>query len=113
MCFWCIPNSYWFAHTLTHTDNALITVSQYILLDSMLVMTILMCTYSWIRFCKTRPSPFTYEWYKWLVATGFSLGLVIGIKMVGIFVVTAIGFCVLVELWELKFDIKKSVGWVF
>jgi dolichyl-phosphate-mannose--protein O-mannosyl transferase len=78
----------------------------------MLMLTIMMCTYSWIRFCKVRRSPFTFEWYTWLFATGLSLGLVIGIKMVGIFVVSLVGICVLVELWDLATDIKWRVSLV-
>ncbi|KAI9224935.1 Dolichyl-phosphate-mannose-protein mannosyltransferase-domain-containing protein [Blastocladiella britannica] len=82
-------------------DNSLIAQSRLILLDSMLMLFITLSLYTWVKFSKTRKQPFSAAWWGWLTATGVSLGLVMGIKMVGLFTVATIGVGVLVELWYL------------
>jgi dolichyl-phosphate-mannose-protein mannosyltransferase len=67
----------------------------------MLMVFVVFSTYAWIRFYKQRHAPFQREWWKWLIITGVALGLTLGVKMVGLFVVASVGICVLFELWEL------------
>lgn len=91
-------------------DNALLTQSRLILLDSMLILFILMSVYSWIMFHKQRHEPFKFCWWYWLACTGFSLGLSVGVKLVGIFVVFAIAVASLIDLWNL---FEKEMSDVF
>ncbi|KAI9141340.1 O-mannosyltransferase [Paraphysoderma sedebokerense] len=82
-------------------DNALIAQSRLILLDSMLMLFMTFTLYCYVKFSKQRKRPFSRLWWKWLVLTGTSLGLVMGVKMVGLFTVASVGVGVLVELWYL------------
>lgn len=72
---------------------------------------IVFSAYSWIRFYKHRHAPFQREWWKWLTITGIALGLTLGVKMVGLFIVAGVGICVLVDLWNLL-DIKNGLSMV-
>ncbi|KAJ1511270.1 hypothetical protein HMI54_000929 [Coelomomyces lativittatus] len=82
-------------------DNALITQSRLILLDSMLICFMVCSMYAWIRFSLLRHQPFTVAWWTWLMFTGMALGGVIGVKMVGLFTVFTLGMAVVIELWYL------------
>ncbi|KAJ3410512.1 hypothetical protein HDV05_003669 [Chytridiales sp. JEL 0842] len=116
-----------FGAMLLVLDNALITQSRLILLDAMLLLFGVMCTYTWIKFHKERQRfvpysfrlfrndsnnktyrPFSKDWWFWLASTGVSLGLVLGVKMVGLFMIGSVGICVLVDLWRLL-DAKRKV----
>ncbi|GAB5591503.1 Dolichyl-phosphate-mannose--protein mannosyltransferase 4 [Umbelopsis nana] len=89
-------------------DNALVGQSRLILLDSQLVFYMLCTVYSYIRFYRARHQEFSGEWYKWLFATGVSMALTLSVKMVGLFLVAAIGLAVLSDLWSLM-DIKRGL----
>ncbi|GBB86163.1 hypothetical protein RclHR1_01260034 [Rhizophagus clarus] len=97
-----------FAAALVLFDNALICQTQLILLDSMLVFFMLCTFYSYIRFSKLHLREFSNEWWVWLITTGVSLGLTIGVKMVGLFTVMTIGVAVLIDLWNLL-DINRGL----
>ncbi|KAI9189863.1 Dolichyl-phosphate-mannose--protein mannosyltransferase 4 [Blastocladiella emersonii ATCC 22665] len=101
------PQACFLAAMLIVLDNSLVAQSRLILLDSMLMLFMMMALYSWVKFSKVRMAAFSCAWWSWLLATGVSLGLVMGVKMVGLFTVATIGIGVLVELWYLL-DIKKT-----
>nr|KAJ3407780.1 hypothetical protein HK105_003295 [Polyrhizophydium stewartii] len=67
-------------------DNALITQSRLILLDSMLMLFCVLCTFFWVKFYKQRHD----------------------IKMVGLFTMGVVGIATLVDLWELL-DIRRGL----
>ncbi|KAI9351121.1 Dolichyl-phosphate-mannose-protein mannosyltransferase-domain-containing protein [Zopfochytrium polystomum] len=90
-------------------DNALITQSRLILLDSMLLAFGTMTIYCWIRFFKQRHAPFSFTWWLWLSLTGVTLALTLGIKMVGLFTMATIGIATLNDLWRLL-DIKRGLS---
>jgi dolichyl-phosphate-mannose-protein mannosyltransferase len=58
-------------------DNALLTISRFILLDSMLMFFTCTTFLSMAGFRAVRGSPFSLKWWSWLAATGFSLGCVL------------------------------------
>ena len=82
-------------------DNALVTQSRLILLDAQLILFITCSCYCWIRFRKLTKSAFLPAWWMWLTLTGVSLGLAVGVKFVGLFVIFLIGSCTLYDLWDL------------
>eukprot|EP00834_Sanchytrium_tribonematis_P006022 NODE_411_length_7931_cov_0.531920.p1 type:complete len:619 gc:universal NODE_411_length_7931_cov_0.531920:5191-7047(+) len=88
-------------------DNSLITQSRFILLDSMLMLFMTFCIYSWISFYKERYRPFSFNWWKWLIFTGVGLGCVMGVKMVGLFTVMTIGIATVKDLWDLLDSSRK------
>ncbi|KAI8585613.1 Dolichyl-phosphate-mannose-protein mannosyltransferase-domain-containing protein [Geranomyces variabilis] len=89
-------------------DNALITQSRLILLDSMLTVFCVASVYAWVRFQKLKHVPFTPKWYLWLSLTGVGLACTTGVKMVGMLTIAAIGVAVLFDLWDLL-DIRRGL----
>ncbi|KAI9327671.1 Dolichyl-phosphate-mannose-protein mannosyltransferase-domain-containing protein [Obelidium mucronatum] len=90
-------------------DNALITQSRLILLDSMLLLFGVTSIYTWIRFYKERTSPFSFSWWFWMAMTGTSLALTLGIKMVGLFTIGVVGIAVLFDLWRIL-DVDRGLS---
>ncbi|KAL1921677.1 uncharacterized protein VTP21DRAFT_10319 [Calcarisporiella thermophila] len=90
-------------------DNALVTQTRLILLDSMLMFFALCATYCYVRFYKLRHREFTTEWWTWMVATGVTLSLTLSIKMVGLFTFITMGIAVIVDLWNLL-DYRRGLS---
>ncbi|KAI8379726.1 glycosyltransferase family 39 protein [Radiomyces spectabilis] len=90
-------------------DNAIVAQHRLIMLDSMLIFYMLATIYAYIRFRKVRHQEFSGSWWFWLFATGTTMALTLSVKMVGLFLVAAIGISVLVDLWEL-FDLKRGLS---
>ncbi|KAJ3027183.1 UNVERIFIED_CONTAM: Protein O-mannosyl-transferase 1 [Siphonaria sp. JEL0065] len=90
-------------------DNALITQSRLILLDSMLLLFGVTSIYTWIRFYKERATPFSVSWWFWMAMTGTSLALTLGIKMVGLFTIAVVGIAVLFDLWRIL-DVDRGLS---
>lgn len=80
-------------------DTALTTQSRLILLDSMLMLSVVQTLYFHLKFISHRKTPYTFSWWLWLTMTGVGLGAVMGIKMVGLFMVGSVGVATCVELW--------------
>jgi dolichyl-phosphate-mannose-protein mannosyltransferase len=89
-------------------DNATIAQTRLILLDSQLMLFCTLTVYCWVRFYKQRFEPFKKQWWKWLILTGVSLALTLGVKMVGLFAFATIGTATIVDLWE-RLDIKRGL----
>ena len=105
-----------FGATLVLFDNALITQSRFIFLDSMLMIFTVLTTYSWIKFFKERHkyffsylSSYSYNWWFWLSMTGLGMGLATCVKLVGLFLVASVGIAVLIQLWSIKNLYKKGI----
>lgn len=90
-------------------DNALITQSRLILLDSPLVFFTALTVFIWVGFCnEDKHEPFTDSWWGWLVFTGLSLGAVASSKWVGLFTIATVGFGTIRQLWTLLGDLRVS-----
>ncbi|KAJ3278129.1 hypothetical protein HK104_002629 [Borealophlyctis nickersoniae] len=98
-----------FGALLLILDNALIAQSRLILLDSMLTVFCIFSIYTWVKFYKQRHAPFSFGWWLWLSMTGVALALTLGVKMVGLFTVGAVGVAVLFDLWELL-DYRRGLS---
>lgn len=82
-------------------DNAHIAETRLILLDSTLIFSCAASFYSYVQFSRLRKTPFSKDWWKWLLITGFALSCVISTKYVGAFTFTTVGVAVLIDLWNL------------
>ncbi len=90
-------------------DNALITQSRHILLDSPLVFFTALTIFLWTGFCnEDKHEPFTDRWWVWLTLTGLSLGAVVSSKWVGLFTIATIGLGTIRQLWTLLGDLRVS-----
>lgn len=82
-------------------DTAHISETRLILLDATLIFSVAASFYCYVQFSKNRETPFSKNWWKWLLLTGFSLSCVISTKYVGTFTFITVGVAVLIDLWNL------------
>ncbi|KAI0314327.1 glycosyltransferase family 39 protein [Amylostereum chailletii] len=95
------------ASVLLIFENALITQSRHILLDSPLIFFTALTVFLWTGFCnEDKHQPFTDAWWTWLTLTGLSLGAVVSCKWVGLFTIATVGFGTLRQLWLLLGDMR-------
>uniref|UniRef100_T1J5X4 Protein O-mannosyl-transferase 2 n=1 Tax=Strigamia maritima TaxID=126957 RepID=T1J5X4_STRMM len=90
-------------------DNGLITLSQYILLDPILLFFLTGSVYSSSKFRSQRNRPFSLVWWFWLSVTGVFLACAISVKFVGLFVVLFVGIQTIVDLWSILGDLSRPV----
>uniref|UniRef100_A0A3Q3W0E8 Protein O-mannosyl-transferase 2 n=1 Tax=Mola mola TaxID=94237 RepID=A0A3Q3W0E8_MOLML len=95
--------------TLLIFDTGCITISQYILLDPILLFFIMAAVLSMVKFNQQRNRPFTASWWRWLVLTGVNLAGALGVKFVGLFVVLLVGLNTVWDLWRLLGDLSLSL----
>lgn len=90
-------------------DNGWLTISRFILLDSMLLLFTLCVVLGLVRFHRLQDQPFTKPWWGWLFFTGVSIGCVSSVKMVGLFVTSLVGLYTVEDLWNKFGDLKMPV----
>ncbi|XP_029453496.1 protein O-mannosyl-transferase 2 isoform X2 [Rhinatrema bivittatum] len=90
-------------------DTGCITLSQYILLDPILMFFIMGAVLSMVRVKSHSHRPFSVSWWLWLSLTGVNLAGAMGVKFVGLFVVLLVGLNTVHELWELLGDLTLSL----
>lgn len=99
------------AALLVTFENALITQSRLILLDSPLVFFTALTIFLWVGFSnEDKHQPFTKRWWKWLFLCGLSLGAVVSCKWVGLFTIATVGFATCCQLWVLLGDLRISAS---
>ncbi|OAX84102.1 hypothetical protein ACJ72_01538 [Emergomyces africanus] len=91
-------------------ENALVTQSRFILLDSPLILCTALCALAFTNFTNQHeqgPSrAFGASWWFWLTLTGIFLGATVSIKWVGLFTIAWVGSLTLVQLWVLLGDTR-------
>ncbi|KAF2653569.1 glycosyltransferase family 39 protein [Lophiostoma macrostomum CBS 122681] len=89
-------------------DNALVTQSRLILLDSPLVIFTAVTALAFTSFTNQHeqgPSKaFQPSWWFWLAATGVGLGATVSVKWVGLFTIAWVGSLTILQLWVLLGD---------
>ena len=88
-------------------DNALVTQSRFILLDAQLICYIIATCYCWVKFRSYTSTPFCGNWWRWLAGTGVGIGMSLGVKFVGLFIMGAIGICTLCDVWDAS-SVKRT-----
>jgi dolichyl-phosphate-mannose-protein mannosyltransferase len=118
----CRPLTAVLGSLLVTFDNALITQSRFILLDSPLIFFTALTIFLWVGFANENDrtgggpggvgqgsGPFTPKWWAWLCLCGTSLGAVASCKWVGLFTIATLGLATIRQLWELLGDLRVSV----
>ncbi|XP_026864714.2 protein O-mannosyl-transferase 2 [Electrophorus electricus] len=90
-------------------DTGCITLSQYILLDPILLFFIMGAVLSMVKFNQQRLRPFSWSWWLWLILTGVNLSGSLGVKFVGLFVILLVGIKTAWDLWKLLGDLHLSM----
>lgn len=88
-------------------DNSLTTVGRIFVLESQLITYMVFTCFCWVKFRGYTKSPFTSPWWRWLLLTGLGIGLSLGVKFVGLFIMFIIGVCTLADLWDVC-NVKKT-----
>nr|XP_039273623.1 protein O-mannosyl-transferase 2-like [Styela clava] len=92
-------------------DCGLIALSQYILLDPILLFFLaasLFCNTKYSMEKKTKfGSVFSYHWWMFLALSGVSLGCMLAVKWVGLFTVAFVGCWTVKDLWDLLGNTKE------
>uniref|UniRef100_A0A672NS67 Protein O-mannosyl-transferase 2 n=1 Tax=Sinocyclocheilus grahami TaxID=75366 RepID=A0A672NS67_SINGR len=97
------------AASLLIFDTGCITLSQYILLDPILMCFIMGSVLCMVRFNTHRLRPFSFSWWFWLLLTGVCLSGSLGVKFVGLFVILLVGINTVFDLWRLLGDLSLSL----
>ncbi|NXM74019.1 POMT2 transferase, partial [Serilophus lunatus] len=90
-------------------DTGCITLSQYILLDPILMFFLMGAVLSMVKCNSCADRPFSASWWFWLSLTGVNLAGAIGVKFVGLFVVLLVGLNTACDLWELLGNLSLSL----
>ncbi|XP_053139923.1 protein O-mannosyl-transferase 2 isoform X2 [Hemicordylus capensis] len=90
-------------------DTGCITLSQYILLDPILMFFLMGAVLSMVKYNSCSNRPFSAPWWFWLGLTGISLAGAMGVKFVGLFVVILVGLNTISDLWKLLGDLSLSL----
>ena len=92
-------------------DNALVTQSRLILLDSPLIFLTALTALAFSCFTNQQElgpaHAFRGPWWFWLVVTGLSLGATLSVKWVGLFTMAWVGSLTALQLWVLLGDAKN------
>ncbi|NWU66502.1 POMT2 transferase, partial [Pterocles burchelli] len=90
-------------------DTGCITLSQYILLDPILMFFLMGAVLSMVKCNSCANSPFSASWWFWLSLTGVNLAGAMGVKFVGLFVVLLVGLNTIYDLWDLLGNLSLSL----
>ncbi|KAL1790242.1 O-mannosyl-transferase 2 isoform X1 [Sigmodon hispidus] len=90
-------------------DTGCLTLSQYILLDPILMFFIMAAMLSMVKYNSCGNRPFSAPWWFWLSLTGISLAGALGVKFVGLFIILQVGLNTISDLWHLFGDLSLSL----
>ncbi|XP_023483941.2 protein O-mannosyl-transferase 2 isoform X2 [Equus przewalskii] len=90
-------------------DTGCLTLSQYILLDPILMFFIMAAMLSMVKYNSCADRPFSAPWWFWLSLTGINLAGALGVKFVGLFIIVQVGWNTISDLWHLFGDLSLSL----
>ncbi|CCE73238.1 Piso0_000267 [Millerozyma farinosa CBS 7064] len=102
----CRPLVCWITSAALLFENANVTISRYILLDSPLVFFIASAVYAFKKF--EIQQPFSFGWFKALIGCGIALGLSVSSKWVGLFTISWVGVACVLQMWFIIGDLTIS-----
>ncbi|XP_071042125.1 protein O-mannosyl-transferase 2 isoform X3 [Parasteatoda tepidariorum] len=90
-------------------DVGMITLSQYILLDPILMFFIIGSVLGMVKFASQSHRNFSPSWWFWLSWTGVFMACSISVKFVGLFVVLLVGIHTLYDLWNILGNLNTPI----
>ncbi|XP_038637634.1 protein O-mannosyl-transferase 1 isoform X2 [Scyliorhinus canicula] len=89
-------------------ENALITQSRFMLLESVLIFFVLLAVMSYLKFYNRQRCSFSMSWWFWLFLTGTACALAIGVKYMGLFTYLLLLAIAGVHTWQIIGDTTLS-----
>lgn len=104
------PWTVWLISLMVVFEMISLTLSKFILLDSMLLFFTVLCYYCLVKIhlLRVQQKLLTRQGYKWLAITGLSIGCVCSVKWVGLFVTALIGLYIIYDLLIKFYQISSS-----
>lgn len=90
-------------------DVGILTLTQYILLDPILLFFVMGSVMGMAKFHSCKSNAFSIRWWAWLSFTGTMLACAVSVKFVGLFVVILVGLRTVAELWEILGNLSYPV----
>ncbi|CAH1126628.1 unnamed protein product [Ceutorhynchus assimilis] len=103
------PTAALFSSLLILLDVGLITLTQYILLDPILLCFMMGSILGAIKVSYNSSREFSWQWWSWLIFTGTMLACTISVKFVGLFIVLLVGLLTIADLWNILGDMTRPV----
>lgn len=94
-------------------DVGVLTLTQYILLDPILLFFIMSSTFGIVKFYNCYEISFSPLWWFWLCFTGCMLACAVSVKFVGIFVVILCGLLTVSQLWGILGNLSYPVRYTY
>ncbi|GCB64875.1 hypothetical protein scyTo_0009885 [Scyliorhinus torazame] len=91
-------------------ENALITQSRFMLLESVLIFFVLLAVLSYLKFYNMQRCSFSVSWWFWLFLTGTACALAIGVKYMGLFTYLLLLAIAGGHTWQIIGDTSLSNG---
>lgn len=101
----------WLISLMVVFEMISLTLSKFILLDSMLLFFTVLCYFCLLKIHHFRVEDklLTGMGLRWLAITGFSIGCVCSVKWVGLFVTALVGFYIIYDLLVKYYQLSSSV----
>ncbi|XP_030754503.1 protein O-mannosyl-transferase 2 isoform X2 [Sitophilus oryzae] len=103
------PTAALFSSLLVLFDVGLITLTQYILLDPLLLCFMMGAILGAVK-VSYNTEDFSVKWWTWLIFTGIMLACCMSVKFVGLFVVLLVGLVTIADLWNCLGDMTRPVA---
>ncbi|CAG0886592.1 unnamed protein product [Darwinula stevensoni] len=94
-------------------DFGVLTLTQYILLDSYLLFFISASFMCLAKFNSLADRPFSLSWWTWLFLLGTFLASAFSVKFVGLFIILYAGVRTVWDLWVILGDLEKPLSYTF
>ncbi|XP_065058532.1 protein O-mannosyl-transferase 2-like isoform X2 [Rhopilema esculentum] len=104
----CLPAAI-IAGCLVLFDHGTLTLSRFILLDSILMFFMMISVFCLVKFQSWSDHPFSVDWWGWMFCTGYFLACTFSVKWVGLFVILLAGLVTIKQLWDLLGDLSLSM----
>ncbi|CAH1263588.1 POMT2 [Branchiostoma lanceolatum] len=109
---WSLPAAS-VAAALLLFDTGCLTLSQYILLDPIMLCFIMGAVFCQSKFDSLKNRPFSMWWWVWMCGAGCFIALAFSVKFVGLFIILWVGLKTVSDLWDLLGDLTLPLMVIF
>ncbi|KAI0234854.1 Protein O-mannosyl-transferase 1 [Lamellibrachia satsuma] len=90
-------------------DNALLTQTRFMLMESFLIFFVILSLLSLVKFTKlNRRCPFSMQWWAWLALLGVSMTCAVSVKYIGVMMAVLVLLLTGRDYWQMLADLRLS-----